>query len=230
MSLQLSASPIKIRNEQQLWNYLCENLNVYTHYIKQKLKRPPHLCPVPREKHHIIPKFQGGSNHRWNLIYLSVEEHNHAHLLRAQVYNQIGDVLCCRMRKNLTQYEQHLRIQLSHLSQQKTSTGFWNSELQRQNGRKGGKKQTPKKRAAFARQLHPLVRECFKHTMVWTHPECDSPIEIPANQIMLVRDIAHILRKKVRFNHAFTTTTSGLARVIKGELYTFKKWRLTFKI
>ena len=217
-----------IHTAKELFSYLSNSNNIYTEYIKSKISRPKNLCPIPIEQHHIIPKFAGGCNQKWNLIPLGIEEHTHAHELRAIVYGQLGDILCCRMRKSSD--SQKLRLQLSHLSQRKTLKGFWNSEIQRQNGRKGGKRQTAKKKLSYTRKLHPLVATAFCHTMVWKHPSYEHDIIIKPNTFSLVKELALYLNSKVTFDHALTTSTSGLARVIKGERYSFKKWKLTFHI
>lgn len=50
------------------------------------------------ERHHIIPKCMGGSNHRSNLVDLSYKEHIVAHLLLTKMYPDHPKLICAAQR------------------------------------------------------------------------------------------------------------------------------------
>lgn len=57
--------------------------------------------PLPKdtygELHHIIPKSEGGTNDRSNLIHLSAREHYIAHLLLSKIYNDYAMMCALNM-------------------------------------------------------------------------------------------------------------------------------------
>lgn len=65
-----------ISNRAQLIQYLLKQQNCYATFILERLDRNPDtLKPAKIQNHHIIPKYRGGSDEKWNFITLTVEEH-----------------------------------------------------------------------------------------------------------------------------------------------------------
>ena len=65
-------------------------LNVYNALIENRQKNPISRNDCYCERHHIIPKSEGGSNEPSNLVYLTAREHYICHLLLAKIYNTQG--------------------------------------------------------------------------------------------------------------------------------------------
>lgn len=61
--------------------------NVYNALIEKRQTNPISCKDCYCEKHHIIPKSEGGSNEPSNLVYLTAREHYICHLLLARIYN-----------------------------------------------------------------------------------------------------------------------------------------------
>lgn len=59
----------------------------YCALISKRLQNPLSKADCYCEKHHIIPKSEGGSNLNENLVNLTAREHFVAHLLLAHIYN-----------------------------------------------------------------------------------------------------------------------------------------------
>lgn len=60
---------------------------VYCALITKRLNNPITKKDCYCEKHHIIPKSEGGSNEPDNLVNLTAREHYIAHLLLDKIYN-----------------------------------------------------------------------------------------------------------------------------------------------
>lgn len=106
----------------------------YLDYLKTK------PMGEPMENHHVIPKHQGGSNSKENLIRIGKVEHVLAHLLLYLEQGNDGDLKAYIFRRytkhvNLTSQSQKARA-LDKLLKR----GRFNSSYQRQLGLKGGAK------------------------------------------------------------------------------------------
>lgn len=62
-------------------------LSIYCALISKRLQNPLNKKDIYCEKHHIIPKSEGGDNSTDNLVNLTAKEHYIAHLLLARIYN-----------------------------------------------------------------------------------------------------------------------------------------------
>jgi hypothetical protein len=81
-----------------------------------------------------------GSNEKWNLITLSVDEHQMAHQFLYDVYQNKEDLCALHFRKKNYQKAYKLRIKIAHVAQRLNKKGFFDSKIQSHNGKKGGKK------------------------------------------------------------------------------------------
>lgn len=92
------------------------------------------------ERHHIIPRFAGGTNNSENIVLLTPRQHILVHLLRylefaekqdfrAYVFRKVSEKVDLRShRKKMAEYNKQ------------TQTTFWDSKFQSEQGKKGGKK------------------------------------------------------------------------------------------
>ena len=62
-------------------------LKVYNLLIANRQQNPINRNDCYCERHHIIPKSEGGTNESSNLVYLTAREHYICHLLLAKIYN-----------------------------------------------------------------------------------------------------------------------------------------------
>ena len=93
------------------------------------------------EKHHILPSFDGGSDRPENMVLLTVKEHVIAHWLRWKVLGKRGDYTAYLFRVGNT--EEALASQRQAVLEARerdriNQQGFFNSNLQRERGRRGG--------------------------------------------------------------------------------------------
>jgi hypothetical protein len=131
-----------------------QGLNVYDTYISE-LRQRKLESTEKTEKHHIIPLFDGGKDDSENLIVLTIKEHVTAHWLRWKTLEKKGDKLAYFFRIGDTEQVNEARLQLvqeARLRDKEEGKGFFNSELQRQlgarGGSRGGKQNTPEQFAA----------------------------------------------------------------------------------
>lgn len=118
----------------------------YHKFIERKVKRNGKLTRVElelnfgnMEKHHIIPKHQGGSDKEENLVLLTNKEHMIAHKILYMEFAQEGDLKAFLLRL----YSEDLNLKshgkkIAALNKIFKRT-FWDSEVQQKLGKKGGK-------------------------------------------------------------------------------------------
>jgi hypothetical protein len=121
--------------------------NAYGAFIKEK-KQTEHFLkdengkPFPGvESHHIIPRHEGGSDETENLVLLLIKDHVIAHWLRWKELDSKKDKLAYLFRVSDTEERAELRrqsVMAARAEDQKQGKGFFNSELQRQSGLRGG--------------------------------------------------------------------------------------------
>ncbi len=84
---------------EQLTFFLSTEKNAYTNFINKCRKR---LIPLSvTEFHHILPLHAKGPNKKWNLIQLSIYEHQMAHQFLYDVYKNTEDLCALRFRKKM---------------------------------------------------------------------------------------------------------------------------------
>lgn len=84
----------QVYTKKDFVKYLEENKNSYSTFMLEKINNEAGLLAnskQPKEVHHIIPKHAGGPNAKWNLVYLTPEDHCKAHELRYGVFEEFGD-------------------------------------------------------------------------------------------------------------------------------------------
>lgn len=95
------------------------------------------------EKHHILPRFEGGTNSSDNLLLLTSEEHTIAHGLRWKALNKQQDKLAFFFRNG--QVDEVRKIQLENIKKnvqrdKELGRNFFSKEFQSEMGKRGGSK------------------------------------------------------------------------------------------
>lgn len=98
----------------------------------------PYSQEVLMEEHHILPKFEGGSNARENMIFLSIRAHCFVHWVRWKVYGKMQDQFVYNMRIGDTAMIVKLRRKLALEKNKLNKKGWFDIEAQAEKGRKGG--------------------------------------------------------------------------------------------
>jgi len=92
------------------------------------------------EKHHIIPKHMQGSNDPSNLIRISVRHHILAHLLLYLEEGGPGNLLAYTIRQSSQHIDLRSQSKLSDFMNKTLKKGWYNSKVQSELGKKGGRK------------------------------------------------------------------------------------------
>lgn len=124
------------------------DLNQYDLYIQQRQLEPSRVFASANklpgfEVHHIIPRFDGGTNEKSNLVLLTTKEHVIAHWLRWKVLNKSQDYTAFLFRIGDTQeaLAQRLKAVAVAREQDRVEGRFrFCSKYQRQMGLRGGSK------------------------------------------------------------------------------------------
>lgn len=103
----------------------------------EKIKDQPNVF---FEKHHIIPRFAGGTNDFENIVLLTPRQHVLVHLLRFLEFGEKQDFRAYIFRKASKEVDlsSHGKRMAEYHKQNQTT--FWNSEFQSEQGKKGGQK------------------------------------------------------------------------------------------
>lgn len=217
-----------IKTEKELRFFLLTEKNVYVNFINYH----KYLCKKKLNKtefHHIIPLYANGSNATWNLIELSISEHQKAHKLLYEVYKNKEDLCALRFRqKNSKAYR--LRTLLSHNSQRLQKKGFFNSKVQSENGKKGGKVKSKSKRASYVKKLNPEWNKVLGNKSYWLYEKTGKVIEISPFECNLPQDITKKLLTYEPFKQNYKakeqSLTSALTRLVKKQRKTASGWKL----
>lgn len=210
------------------------NLN-YDEFI-DTVRNKVYLPNTPLELHHILPKFAGGTNAKENLILLSVEDHTKAHYLRYEQYGEKGDRLAYLLREKMTNKAAIIWRELGIATRKKKKIGFWDSEWQRVQGKKGGPKggkantalqfaarskvgKTFGSQVGKSRQKDKL-RQALTHTMIWCH-KTGIVVEIPSQETwqMVTNKLNEVVPDAIR-------NSTSLIKVLYGERKQMYGWSL----
>ena len=104
----------------------------YVQYLRTKEPRKP------LEKHHILPKHMGGSNSSENLISINTRDHILVHLLLFLEYGNRGNLLAYTFRKSTEHFDFNSHGKKMAALNQLLGRSFWNPEVQRELGKRGG--------------------------------------------------------------------------------------------
>jgi len=208
-----------ITSRELLIQHLKTENNNYTNFILQKLTEAP-LNLDDCEKHHIIPRHCGGPDARWNLIYLSSDDHKKAHALRYDVYRESGDGLALKFWENAplnTLEAKRLRAQWTQAYCKEQKKAFFSSEQQSINGKKGGAVKSEEKTKSYIKKLQAGT--------IWSHPLLTEDLIVPANKLRLIIEFKKVFADALGINinqYSFidlktASFSSSVAKVLKGE-------------
>ena len=171
--------------------------------------------------HVVVPLHAGGCNASWNLISLSLADHQIAHERLYRVYGLKQDLCALNFRKGHTSEGYALRASLGHAAQKKQRLGFFNPSQQHKRGLKGGKRQTPKKIRAYTQKLHHTWPNVLSSTTVWFYKPTGFKLVTPTVSCTLPRDVTdqglHYDPFKCVYKAKVQSLTSALTRVVKGQ-------------
>lgn len=121
--------------------YLVQDLNInIDDLFCESLRGQEYDEGTTLERHHVIPKHADGSDEDSNILKISVKDHTYAHFFRYLQFGEVGDGTAFLLRRNQNASATALKRQLIMESNKSNKLGFWNSELQREQGLKGGSK------------------------------------------------------------------------------------------
>ena len=189
--------------------------------------------------HHIIPRHAGGPDQSWNMVELTTPDHQKAHELRYEVYQEVGDRVAVSFWANPTQNTleaQQRRATITHEICRANKTGFFSPEQQSINGQKGGTVQTENKVEKYVEKLTDAVADGLGRDTRWKHRK-DASIDIihvKANTAKLVVDFQEIFvnalpegEEKEKLSKMTTANfTSAVSKVFKGERKTAHNFTL----
>lgn len=135
--------------------------DVYLEFINEASERTKTILLTNPEYyveiHHIIPRFEGGTNEPNNLVQLTYNDHVIAHYIRWVIYKKAEDKIAWSVMSNQSVESRIERASLGGkiggvISQEihkENKTGFFNPEKQRIRGQKGAEVNRNQKTGAF---------------------------------------------------------------------------------
>jgi hypothetical protein len=119
--------------------YLLENHNsdLYKYFL-ESVQGKASASTEYMEKHHILPRFEGGGDEEDNLVLLSPEEHVFAHFLRYLEYGKLQDADVVLFRYGCKEEAKRLAHQVGLEKMRRENKGRWDSKVQSERGKKGG--------------------------------------------------------------------------------------------
>lgn len=224
-----------VNNSATLISHLENNPNPYNILMLTSVKQKRPLTG-PGDKHHIIPRHMGGPDSEWNLVKLTAQEHYLAHKLRYEVYKDANDLVgseALRDSELNSPMARELRARETHEISRKNKTGFFSSETQAANGRKGGAVKSPAKHESYAGMLNPTTKALFVKGSTWTHPEVANPIVVKPGQATITGDLHTIFlaylpegKTKDNFVSSQRHCSSAFFKVIMGKRQSYLGFRL----
>lgn len=174
----------------QLLGYLKSDANPYNEFMLDALAKEQTLLDdsvksKTKQVHHIIPRHAGGPDAKWNLVYLTPENHCKAHEIRYEVFGEFGDYnflqtqgseVLSRIKAN-PEFEQKLLEQRQNANQN-ARPRFENDD---------GSKASQAVLAGLSAEAQKIYRE--RHQSQMSEP------------------VRNVLQKGATFHHAGTNTT-----------------------
>ena len=139
----------ELPSDQELQDTMSKGRDPYFEFIEQARNRAQNLLlknpDAYVEKHHIIPRFAGGSDDPLNLVYLTFNDHTLAHYIRWVVYKQKQDFTAFTL---MSGQSEDVRVERARLGGQiggpkaqqqhkERQLGWFNSAGQRDRGLRG---------------------------------------------------------------------------------------------
>jgi len=130
-----------MNSNKSIYTQIYDNLVEKGRYLKEEWKP---VCSG-LERHHIIPKHQGGTDDDDNFTYLTHREHIAAHFLLWKINGHVGDQFAYQMMKGVTCHPTHLGRKHTEESRRRMSEAHKGQKLSEEHkrriseGRKGKK-------------------------------------------------------------------------------------------
>lgn len=222
----------KITTKKELRSFLLNEQNAYTLFIQkhQNQQTFKNYALNETELHHIIPLYAKGPDKYWNIIRLSIKDHHLAHELLYKIYKNPEDLCSLNFKKKNYSKAYQLRTKVAHVSQRLNKTGFFNSEIQRKNGIKGGKVKSLKKRLTYYRKISAFWKYLLNNQSVWLYKKTNFIMVINPNECLLPQEVAYKLLTYKPFWSIYKAKiqsfTSCLSRVVNKQRKSASGWVL----
>jgi hypothetical protein len=195
-----------IQSREQLKKHLRQENSSYSQqmlsYVKQEEQNPEQSLD---ERHHILPFHDGGPDLPWNMVQVSFTEHTQAHQLRYDCFQQPGDELSVRFLLGTESADVHrARARLGHETMRREKIGFYNSDVARELGKRGGGKKTPKREESYTKRASSEFKRLLSKTLVFTHLEQNLEITFAPNTFERTSQIKASLLEKMDPNNPKT--------------------------
>lgn len=145
-----------IKDSASLTVYLRSNANPYNDLMLDFIHRKNNGVNILDEVHHIIPTAEGGPNDFWNLVPVTFAEHCLAHKLRFEAYGKHGDYIASISREDTPASAKEIKTmtsKLGHAKMKEKNIGFYNSDSQRELGKRSGGRKTEGREKGYLNQV-----------------------------------------------------------------------------
>lgn len=186
-------------------------------------------------KHHAIPLLENGPDESWNLVYLTVEEHNKAHnSLRFEVYGQNEDWVASAGLSRTDPTFLAQRAFLGHASMKKEDIGFYNSDLQRELARRPRRK-TVIREAFYAETMNSeSTNEFWSKDHIFLHQNLGLKVAAKGGTVSRTGLLLNVFLENMPDSPERTSLaedhqkdfSSGWLKVMKGIRHTYKGWSI----
>lgn len=193
------------------------------------------------EKHHILPRFEGGGNEMENLIFLTPEDHRLAHFLRYLEYGKLEDASVVLFRCGYNEEAKRVAQKTALAKMKRELIGWWNPIAQSERGQKGGKKggsantqaQFEARQAVGKQYGHQtgirnqgsVLKEIMQYQLNWVHDD------FPGRSFVTTpsRSGKAIINQLEKFVPNQIKNDSSFYKVLKGERSKLYGWKLVGK-
>ena len=238
----------QVDDRKSLMEHLRKDENPYHERCLKLMEREKSLINVSLydEQHHIIPTSEGGPDEPWNLVHVTYAEHCELHKVRYSLYQLVSDKNAYLARENLPVDFKQLKTESSlrgHDTMKRENIGWYNTEVQRELGKRSGGKKTPAREMAYQQQAQNSDKyaSIFERSLTFTFRDEKKTVSVQssAGQFQRTGHIKDFLIQSMPENHPMTACleqdkyfTSNFNKVLRGlrpELYAKKDVRPTYK-
>jgi hypothetical protein len=183
-----------VKNREDLRQHLIKMDNEYSRWVLTIFDRPVEECPVG-QNHHIIARHDSGPDQKFNLLRVTREEHTYAHELMYKVWGNKNDRAAALVQRGgLTSPEiQRERIKLSHETCKREKKGFFSTEVQSANGKKGGATQTEAKVVKYVAKQGVTCRALIQNGSKWLHQPTNTTVTVAPGSVKMVNQLLGVL-------------------------------------
>ena len=199
--------------------------DIYTNFILEKLELNLTKDPFVNEVHHIIPYSVNGPDVEWNRMFLSILDHSQAHALRAEAYQEIGDINATKLKLAQTPDNRKQALLKSVETRKALGITVFDSNFQSQAGKIGGSIRSKAKEDKWKEKMGNATTSAFSATMVWKH-KSGVEVTFKPGEIEQPQELAKRLHALVPFNNP-SETAGSLTKVINKTRKSHSGWTYT---